>query len=320
MDDVKPSIPRTPAQAVLRIVSIIMALLGSLALLGGVLVLMTDSEVGLRGGDLWTVLAFGVIILVVAGLLLLTAALGLVASNNSARIEPYRFLCYLVGLVVLVAIVWGWGLGTFILLNPVVLATTIVYVLVCSNLADRVKEERDAGVRGETFLRSRHQRTLHLLSEVIILKGVLTGVVVGVLLTALLVYGEGERAIISGVSLTVSQGMFVLLAIGGVAAGVDLLVGCLGIWGSNRPARIRPFLVLASLAFAADLAQMASSLVRHGGLGGIAFDLLLDLLFMGSCAYLALRILRQPPVVEDANELLATSTRYLRERGDGPER
>lgn len=307
-DDVRPSVPRTPTQAVLRIVSIVMLLLGALALLGGVLVLVTDGEVGAPSGNLWAVVTFGVIILVGAGLLLLTAVLGLAASNDSSRVEPYRFLCYLVGLVVLVAIVWGWGLGTFLLLNPIVLATTIMYVLVCSRLADRVKEEHDAGMTGELFLRSRHQRSLHLLSEVIILKGVLTAVVVGVMLTALLVYGTGERMLFSGVSITVDEAAFVLMAVGAVAAGLDLLVGCLGIWGSNRPFKIMPFLVVAALAFAADLVQVVASVIHAGGVGGITFDLLLDLLFMGTCTYLSFRIRQQPKIVGAVNELLATSS------------
>lgn len=290
----RPAVARTPTQSVLRIVSFIMALVGAVALLGGVLVLATDPEVGVPSGDLWTVVTFGVLILVVAGLLLLTAALGLAASNNSARVEPYRFLCYLVGLAVLVAIVWGWGLGTFILFNPVVLATTVVYVLVCSTLADRVKEERDSGVRGETVVRSRHQRALHLLSEVIIVKGVLAAVVVGVLLAALLAYGEGADAVISGRSLTVSDAMIALLLLGAVVAGIDLVVGCLGIRGSNRPERIRPFLVLSSLALLSDLAQVAAALVVRGGISSVGLDVLLDMLFMGACTWLAYKIARQP--------------------------
>ena len=290
MRDLEPSVPRTPAQAVLRIVSILMGVMGALVLVGGLLVLVPSV---LGGSDFWASVTFGVMILVVAGLLLLTAVLGVAASNNSARVGPYRFLCYLVGLGVLVAIAWGWGVGTFILFNPVVLTTTIVYVLVCSRLADKVKEEHDNGVRGETFLRSRHQRVLHLLSEVVILKAVLTIVVVGVLGSALVVYGEGERALISGVPVTVSGTLVALLLVGGLSSGLALLVGCLGIRGSNRPEKIVPFLVLAGLALAFDAAQVVGTLIERG-IQGVTFDLMLDLLFMGSCVYLAIRIARQP--------------------------
>ena len=293
ISDLEPSIPRTPAQAVLRMVSILMGILGAVVLLGGVVMLVGNVMELLPGGDLWTTVTFGVMIVVAAGLLLLTAALGIVASNNSARVEPYRFLCYLVGLAVLVAIVWGWGVGSFILFNPIVLSTTIVYVLICSRLADKVKEEHDNGVRGETFLRSRHQRVLHLLSEIIVLKGVATLVVVLVLAAALVVYGEGERAVISGVPVTVSETLYAVLAVGGAASGVGVLAGALGIRGSNRPQKIVPFLVVAVLAVAFDLVQVVGMFLERG-LFGVTFDVIFDLLFMGVCVYLAVRVMRQP--------------------------
>ena len=293
ISDLEPSIPRTPAQAVLRMVSILMGILGAVVLLGGVVMLVGNVMELLPGGDLWTTVTFGVMIVVAAGLLLLTAALGIVASNNSARVEPYRFLCYLVGLAVLVAIVWGWGVGSFILFNPIVLSTTIVYVLICSRLADKVKEEHDNGVRGETFLRSRHQRVLHLLSEIIVLKGVATLVVVLVLAAALVVYGEGERAVISGVPVTVSDTLYAVLAVGGAASGVGVIAGALGIRGSNRPQKIVPFLVVAVLAAAFDLVQVVGMFLERG-LFGVTFDVIFDLLFMGVCVYLAVRVMRQP--------------------------
>ena len=290
MEDLEPSVPRTPTQAVLRMVSILMGIIGALVLAGGLIVLVPSV---LGGTDFWAAVTFGVMILVAAGLLVLTAVLGLVASNNSARVGPYRFLCYLVGLAVLVAIVWGWGMGTFILFNPIVLTTTIVYVLICSRLADKVKEEHDKGVSGETFLRSRHQRVLHLLSELVILKGVLTLVVVAVMGAALVVYGEGERAMISGIPVTVTGTLFSLLIVGGIAAGISAGVGALGIWGSNRPQKIRPFLVVAAVALALDLVQVVGHVLERGLLG-LSFDLVLDVVFMAVCVYLAVRIERQP--------------------------
>ena len=290
MEDLEPSVPRTPTQAVLRMVSLLMGGIGLLVLVGGLLVLVPGV---IGGADLWASVTFGVMILVVAGLLILTAVLGLAASNNSARVGPYRFLCYLVGLAVLVAIVWGWGMGTFILFNPIVLTTTIVYVLICSRLADKVKEEHDKGVSGETFLRSRHQRVLHLLSELVILKGALTLVVVCVLGAALVVYGEGERAVISGVPVTVTGTLYALVIAGGVAAGLSIGVGALGIWGSNRPQKIKPFLVVASISLALDVVQAAVRLVERGPLG-LQFDLVLDIVFMATCVYLAVRVDRQP--------------------------
>lgn len=311
MEDLEPSVPRTPAQAVLRMVSILMGGIGLLVLAGGLLVLVPGV---LGGADLWASVTFGVMILVVAGLLVLTAALGLAASNNSARVGPYRFLCYLVGLAVLVAIVWGWGMGTFILFNPIVLTTTIVYVLICSRLADKVKEEHDRGVQGETFLRSRHQRVLHLLSEIIILKGVLTVVVACVVGAALVVYGEGERAVISGVPVTVTGTLYALLIVAGVAAGLSVGVGCLGIWGSNRPQKIKPFLVVAIIALALDLVQVVGHVLERG-VFGLTFDLVLDVVFMACCVYLAVRIDRQPT----PEELAAAAGMALVSGADGVE-
>ena len=304
MRDLEPSVPRTPAQAVLRIVSILMALIGVAVLAGG-LVVLVPSVIG--GTDFWAAVTFGTMIVVAAGLLILTAVLGLLASNNSARVGPYRFLCYLVGLAVLVAIIWGWGLGTFILFNPIVLTVTIVYVLICSRLADKVKEEHDRGVTGETFLRSRYQRVLHILSELTILKGALTLVVVAVLGAALLVYGEGEKAVISGITLTVTGEVYALVVFGGIAAAASIGIGCLGIRGSNRPARVRPFLVLAAIALALDLIQAVVRLADRG-LYGLSFDLVLDTLFMASCVYLAIRVDRQGNVLPaDGAEATAAS-------------
>lgn len=294
--------PRTPTQAVLRIVSIIMGIIGAAVAVGGVIVLVTDENGGVARGDLWAVATFGAMIVVVAGLLVLTAALGLAASDDSARVEPYRFLCYLVGLATLVAIAWGWGLGTFILFNPVVLTVTIVYVLVCSRLADRVKEEHDAGERGETFLRSRHQRALHLLSEVLVVKGVLGAVVAVVLLAALLAYGEGTHAVVSGVSIVVSASMVTRLLVGVVFSAVDVAVGCLGVRGSNRPALAAAPRLAAAVVAVADLARVVLS-IFVGGTFSVSFDVVLDLLFMGASAYLAFRVGRQPA----PGELLAES-------------
>ena len=313
MSELEPSVPRTPAQAVLRIVSILMALIGVFVLAGG-LVVLVPSIIG--GTDLWAAVTFGTMIVVAAGLLILTAVLGLLASNNSARVGPYRFLCYLVGLAELVAIIWGWGLGTFILFNPVVLTVTIVYVLVCSRLADKVQEEHDKGVTGETFLRSRHQRVLHILSELTILKGALTLVVVAVLGAALLVYGEGERAVISGIPLTVTGEVYALVVFGGIAAAASIGIGCLGIWGSNRPDKVRPFLVLATIALVLDLVQATVRLIERGPFG-LSFDLVLDTLFMAACVYLSICVDRQG-IVSSTNGTDAPDARGAATGSDVP--
>ena len=301
--DVRPSIPRTPAQVTLRVVSAIMAILGGLMVVGDVLVFLNRNQLGLADEGMWTVLTYGGIILAAAGLLLLTAWLGLRAADDSSRVGPYRFLCYFVGLVVLVAIVWGWGMGMFILFNPIVLVSTVTYVLVCSQLADKVAEEHEAGVKGEVFLRTGRQRTLHLLAEVILIKGALVGVAMSAIgVAALAATGgaiDGSAAALAD-DLGLGAADLAPSVIGGlVTAAANLLVGALGIWGSNRPEKIVPFFVIVAASFAFDVVKAVAGVVVTGALSAIGVDVLLDTLYTGSCAYLAWKIWRQPRELVD---------------------
>lgn len=300
MADVRPSIPRTPAQVTLRVVSAIMALLGGLVVVGAALVFLNRDQLGLTEESMWTVLTYGGIILAAAGLLLLTAWLGFRAADDSSRVGPYRFLCYFVGLVVLVAIVWGWGMGMFLLFNPVVLASTVTYVLVCSQLADKVAEEHEAGVKGEVFLRTGRQRTLHLLAEVVLVKGAILGVVVAVMaVTVFAVTGSSAGADLARDLGLEGTDLVTGVVVGLVTAAANVLVGCLGIWGSNRPQKIVPFFVMVTASFAFDVAKTVVSVAVAGGLSSVGMDVLLDLLFTGSCAWLSWKILRQPRELVD---------------------
>lgn len=300
MADVRPSIPRTPAQVTLRVVSAIMALLGALVVVGAALVFLNRDQFGLAEESMWTVLTYGGIILIAAGLLLLTAWLGFRAADDSSRVGPYRFLCYFVGLVVLVAIVWGWGMGMFLLFNPVVLASTVTYVLVCSQLADKVAEEHEAGVKGEVFLRTGRQRTLHLLAEVILIKGAIFGVVVAVMAIAAFAATGGASGTDLASDLGLSGSDLVLATVAaGVTAAANIIVGTLGIWGSNRPEKIVPFFVIVLVSFAFDVAKTVVSVAVAGGLSAIGVDVLLDLLFTGSCAWLSWKIWKQPRELVD---------------------
>lgn len=300
MADVRPSIPRTPAQVTLRVVSAIMALLGVLVVVGAALVFLNRDQLGLAEESMWTVLTYGGIILIAAGLLLLTAWLGFRAADDSSRVGPYRFLCYFVGLVVLVAIVWGWGMGMFLLFNPVVLASTVTYVLVCSQLADKVAEEHEAGVKGEVFLRTGRQRTLHLLAEVILIKGAIFGVVVAVMAIAAFAATGGASGADLASDLGLSGSDLVLATVAaGVTAAANIIVGTLGIWGSNRPEKIVPFFVIVLVSFAYDVFKIVVSVAAAGGLSAIGVDVLLDLLFTGSCAWLSWKIWKQPRELVD---------------------
>ena len=275
MADVRPSIPRTPAQVTLRVVSAIMALLGGLVVVGAALVFLNRDQLGLAEESMWTVLTYGGIILAAAGLLLLTAWLGFRAADDSSRVGPYRFLCYFVGLVVLVAIVWGWGMGMFLLFNPVVLASTVTYVLVCSQLADK-------------------------LAEVVLVKGAILGVVVAVMaVTVFAVTGSSAGADLARDLGLEGTDLVTGVVVGLVTAAANVLVGCLGIWGSNRPQKIVPFFVMVTASFAFDVAKTVVSVAVAGGLSSVGMDVLLDLLFTGSCAWLSWKIWRQPRELVD---------------------
>ncbi len=303
MSDVRPSVPRTQTQYVLRIVSIIMALLVMPTLVGGIVILAMDRE---DIEDPWQLVVFGAIIVAIAALLLITACLGIRASNDSSKVGPYRFLCYLVGLVNLFAIVWGWGVGTFMLFNPLVLSGTIVYVLICSTLADKVKEEHDAGIKGETFLMGRYQRALSLLSEFMVIEGAIAAVVSAVLIILVAAYGVGGEVEVSGTAVTISDTVVSVTVLFVIAAALNILVGSLGLWGSSRPEKILPFLVLLVIAFAFNVVRFVGSFVAPGIFGGISMSVIFDDVFEGACVYLSWKIYQQARAT-DVDESLLTS-------------
>ena len=178
-DRVKATVPRTPAQHILRIVSIVLIILGAADVLTTSASLFA-TVMGLQpaiplkqlefSGVYFTfgnnVLLGYVFVLLIGVLQVVTSVLGLRAAKDSSKVEPYRFLCYLIGLIILVGILWAWGRGDLIILDPFIQLNTIVYVVICSNLADKVKKEHDQGVVGTTYWRSRHQRVLHLFALV----------------------------------------------------------------------------------------------------------------------------------------------------------
>ena len=290
MTDLRPSIPRTPAQATLRLVSTIMGIVGAVVALAGVLAIWYCESRGPSDELAWTAYSYAGIVLGAAALVLITAWLGLRAADDSSRVGPYRNLCYLVGLVTLVAIVWGWGMGTFLLLNPLVLASTVTYVLICSQLADKVASEHEQGVAGEVFMRDGHQRALHVLAEVIVVKGALVGTVTAVAAVAWFALGDASTAEQLGLAASRVDSQLLGSAIDAV---VDLAIGMLGIWGSNRPAKIMPFLLLSGLAVAVDLGRIVAGVVIHMELGIPSTQVILDLSYMGACLWLSWKIHRQ---------------------------
>ena len=178
-DRVKATVPRTPAQHILRIVSIVLIILGAadvLITLASLFATITGLQPAVPldqlefSGVYFTfsnnILLGYVFVLLIGMLQVITSIFGLRAAKDSSKVEPYRFLCYLIGLIILVGILWAWGRGELIILDPFVQLNTIVYVVICSNLADKVKKEHDQGIVGTTYWRSRHQRVLHFFALV----------------------------------------------------------------------------------------------------------------------------------------------------------
>ena len=146
-DRVKATVPRTPAQHILRIVSIVLIILGTADVLI-TLASLFDTITGLQpavpleqlefSGVYFTfsnnILLGYVFVLLIGMLQVATSIFGLRAAKDSSKVEPYRFLCYLIGLIILVGILWAWGRGEMIFLDPFVLLNTLVYVVIFSYL------------------------------------------------------------------------------------------------------------------------------------------------------------------------------------------
>ena len=80
---------------------------------------------------------------------LIVAFLGLRASNDASKVGPYRALSWGISIVILAMIVYNWFLGGTFLDDPFLLIGDVVYLLVCTTLADVVKKEHDRGIVGE---------------------------------------------------------------------------------------------------------------------------------------------------------------------------
>ncbi|MGI6230294.1 MAG: hypothetical protein ACOYJL_05185 [Tractidigestivibacter sp.] len=315
--DLTQSIPRTPAQEALKYVSVVMAILGGLVLLAGVLLLFavvtlgvsgTEERLAIAGVELsgWSPLDLSLVTLSSAVLLLITARLGLAASRDASRVEAYRFLCYFVGLVLLVVIVWSWGAGTILIFNPIVLLSTVTYVVVCSSLGDLVKKEHDEGMRGLSYTLTGAQRALKLLSEVLVVSATLNAVVALVIWYALSQLDPSSSVAMADVTSTAGELTVPTLANGLVSAAVNLVVGLLGVRGANQPKKIGPFLVASVIGLASGVAQLLGNVAAVGGFGSLKTSALTDLLFYGACLYLSLKI-RKQPVKDEAEEGLGAA-------------
>ena len=301
-DRVKATIPRTPAQHILRIVSIVLIILGAADVLTttGSLV---STFMGLQpavplerlefSGVYFTfsnnVLLGYVFVLLIGMLQVITSIFGLRAAKDSSKVEPYRFLCYLIGLIILVGILWAWGRGELIILDPFVQLNTIVYVVICSNLADKVKKEHDQGIVGTTYWRSRHQRVLHLFALVSI---AFSGIALFLVLILLGLH-DFSRVVNLPALATVNQflaqqGILTIFLVT-LGAAFSLVAVLLALKGSNDARFIRPYILAVTVIVLFDIARIIFTALTQG-IPAVTSQDIFELVYNATGWYLAIRI------------------------------
>ena len=301
-DRVKATIPRTPVQHILRIVSIVLIILGVADVLTTSASLFA-TIMGLRpalpleqlelSGVYFTfsnnVLLGYVFVLFIGVLQVVTSICGLRAAKNSSKVEPYRFLCYLIGLIILLGILWAWGRGELIILDPFVQLNTIVYVVICSNLADKVKREHDQGIVGTTYWRSRHQRVLHFFALVSI---ALSGSALFLVLILLGLH-DLSRVVNQPFLATVNQfleqqGILTIFLVT-VGAVFSLIAGLLALKGSNDARFIRPYILAVAVIVLFDVARIIFTALMQG-IPAVNSQDIFELVYNATGLYLAIRI------------------------------
>ena len=301
-DRVKATVPRTPAQHVLRIVSIVLIILGT----ADVLTTLTSLFATIMGlqpavpleklefsGVYFTfsknVLLGYIFVLLIGVMQIATSVLGLRAAKDSSKVEPYRFLCYLIGLIILVGILWAWGRGELLILDPFVQLNTIVYVVICSNLADKVKKEHDQGVVGTTYWRSRHQRVLHLFALVSI---TFSGIVLFLVLILLGLHdlsGVVNQPVLETVNQFLTQQGILAIFLVTLGAVFSLVVGLLALKGSNDARFIRPYILAVTVIVLFDIARIIFTALTQG-IPAVTSQDIFELTYNVAGLYLAIRI------------------------------
>jgi len=301
-DRVKATIPRTPAQHILRIVSIVLIILGA----ADVLITLASFFATITGlqpavpleklefsGVYFTfsnnVLLGYVFVLLIGVLQIVTSVLGLRAAKDSSKVEPYRFLCYLIGLIILVGILWAWGRGELIILDPFIQLNTIVYVVICSNLADKVKKEHDQGIVGTTYWRSRHQRVLHLFALVTI---VFSGIALFLVLILLGLYDlarvVNQLALDTVNQFLAQQGILTIFLVT-LGAAFSLIAGLLALKGSNDARFIRPYILAVTVIVLFDIVRIIFTALTQG-IPAVNSQDIFELTYNIAGLYLAIRI------------------------------
>lgn len=224
-----------------------------------------------------------------SALLCVTGALGIRAATDAAKIESYRFLCYLVGLIILLVMAQQWSSGEFLLFNPIVLILTIVYVLVCSSLADRVSYEYHHKVEKTVPATEGTSYALQLVSELLCVKSIL-GVLVAIMW---LVARNPEAFYLSNLAENVTLARL-LEATPLVAeilfTGRDGLVGLFGIWSLKNRFRKKILFGVSLIILLLNLTYTVYYFWIHGAILSIPIDVLLDILLVGAQAVLSYKL------------------------------
>ena len=300
-DRVKATVPRTPAQHVLRIVSIVLIILGA----ADVLTTLTSLFATIMGlqpavpleklefsGVYFTfsknVLLGYIFVLLIGVMQIATSVLGLRAAKDSSKVEPYRFLCYLIGLII-VGILWAWGRGELLILDPFVQLNTIVYVVICSNLADKVKKEHDQGVVGTTYWRSRHQRVLHFFALVLIAFSGIELFLVLILLGLHDLSRVVNQPVLAVVNQFLSQQGILTIFLVTLGAAFSLVVGLLALKGSNDARFIRPYILAVTVIVLFDVARIIFTALIQG-IPAVTSQDIFELTYNIAGLYLAIRI------------------------------
>ena len=301
-DQVKATIPRTPAQHVLRIVSIVLIILGA----ADVLTTLTSLFATIMGlqpavplerlefsGVYFTfsknVLLGYIFVLLIGVMQIVTSVLGLRAAKDSSKVEPYRFLCYLIGLIILVGILWAWGRGELLILDPFVQLNTIVYVVICSNLADKVKKEHDQGIVGTTYWRSRHQRVLHFFALVLIAFSGIELFLVLILLGLHDLSRVVNQPVLVVVNQFLSQQGILTIFLVTLGAAFSLVVGLLALKGSNDARFIRPYILAVTVIVLFDVVRIIFTALTQG-IPAVTSQDIFELTYNIAGLYLAIRI------------------------------
>ena len=295
--------PRTGTQKALRITSIIMIIFGVLVALSGAIIIASgaaadslglNDAVNFQGTETTAgilTMAVGILVLIMGALQLIVAFLGLRASNDASKVGPYRALSWGISIVILAMIVYNWFLGGTFLDDPFLLIGDVVYLLVCTTLADVVKKEHDRGIVGEAKAeveRSGSQKALRVISIVLVVFAVIS-IVLGLAFLALIAAGLGTDAVNA-----MDPNDPDLVA--GIAVGLVLGVVLVGS-GVGDPRKVKPFFVLCVIGLAIEVAGDVW-LAAQGMLSSIGASGAVELLVIGACTWLAYDILRQSRGIE----------------------